>query len=286
MEEFDGPGGVAEFVASSGEPVAVRCLRLTDVLGNPLRCGVSFQAGHVTAEYAGHGVEGISSIWIDSADRISFSKRDGLRLENATLATRPVPERPAAPFVPRSEAEREAEHATPVVAFGDVREGLLNAGSFVLGSSVPLVAGSLSAGRINDQRVLLMGGQALGGAALSVLPSMWLDGSSPWRGWGPGMGGAIKMTTFSAGALTAPLLGAVGTWGTGELLQGSRNPAAAFGGVLAGAAVGTLLSLGVNYLLRELPREFQPATLGLTIGFIGSGATIGYELLGGGPRPR
>ncbi|MCP3141597.1 hypothetical protein [Pyxidicoccus xibeiensis] len=273
-EELDAPGGVAEFVTSSGAKVAVRCLRLTDVIGDPLRCGISFQSGTVSAEYFGHGVDGASSIWIDSGGHITYRGDDGARTEGSALATRPVPERSAERFVPPP----EPEPAPPVARF----EGLVHVGSFVLGTSVPLVAGSLGAGRMHDQRFLRMGGQALGGATLSLLPSMWLDEGSPWQGWGPG--GTLRLLEFSAGVVTAPLLGAAGTWGTGMLLQGSRNPAAAFGGALAGAFVGALLSLGVNYLLREFPVAFQPARLGLTVGFIGSGATVGYDLLGGGPR--
>lgn len=283
-EEFDAPGGVAEFVTSSGAKVAVRCLRLTDVLGDPLRCGISFQSGTVSAEYFGHGVDGASSIWIDSGGHITYRGDDGVRIEGAALATRPVPEKSAERFVPppEPEPELEPEPAPPVARFESLGNGLVHAGAFVLSASVPLVAGSLGAGQIHDQRFLLMGGQALGGATLSLLPSMWIDEGSPWRGWGPG--GALRFLEFSGGTVTAPILGAVGTWGTGMLLQGSREPAAAFGGALAGAFVGTLLSLGFNYLLRDLPIEFQPARLGLTIGFIGSGATVGYELLGGGRR--
>jgi hypothetical protein len=166
----------------------------------------------------------------------------------------------------------------------DVREGILRPGSLVLGASLLLGTGAFGASEINDERFLFTGGQVLGGAALSLLPAMALDAYSPARGWGIGTAGAMRFMFFSAGALTAPLLGAVGTWGMGELLHGSRSPGAAFGGAVAGAAVGTLLSIGVTLLLKDLPRELQPATLGLTLGFIGSGATLGYQALGGGPR--
>lgn len=81
------------------------------------------------------------------------------------------------------------------------------------------------------------------------------------------------------------MLGALGTWGTGELLHGSRAPGAAFGGAIAGAVLGELVGMGLSYLLRNVPDEFKPLTLGITVGFIGSGASVGYQLLGGGPRP-
>lgn len=166
----------------------------------------------------------------------------------------------------------------------DVREGILKSSSLILSALLLLGAGAFGGSRINDERFLFTGGQALGGAALSLLPALALDAFSPGRGWGMGMAGAQSSMFFSAGAVAAPLLGALGTWGTGELLHASRSPGAAFGGAVAGAAVGTLLSIGVTLLLKDLPSEFQPTTLGLTLGLIGAGATVGYQALGGGPR--
>lgn len=294
LREFEAPGGMAEFMTSAGL-VAVSCIRLTDVLGHPVRCGVSFpvpQALGSRAEYVGLGVDGVQEVTFGSKGRIVFDPHQGLILERAALGIHPPPgqeqqsvepveQQPnALAPSPSAATPRDAPAASAAVTGDDV----IGAGSAVVSAAALLGAGAYGASRIHGASFLLTGGTAVGGAALSLWPAMALDENAPWRGgWGPE--GALRLFLFSAGAVGAPMLGALGTWGTGELLHGSRAPGAAFGGAIAGAVLGELVGMGLSYLLRNVPDEFKPLTLGITVGFIGSGASVGYQLLGGGPRP-
>jgi hypothetical protein len=95
---------------------------------------------------------------------------------------------------------------------------------------------------------------------------------------------------FGAGLVLTPPVAALGTWGLGELaFAGSQDRGRAFLGALGGAAAGTLLGVVAHGLLEEVVHN--RATLNwlrkyITLGFIGSGATVGYQWAGGGPRVR
>ncbi|MBZ4399268.1 hypothetical protein [Myxococcus sp. AS-1-15] len=98
----------------------------------------------------------------------------------------------------------------------------------------------------------------------------------------------LEVAAVGGGLLLTPPLAALGTWGLGELAFGrSEDRADAYVGALAGAAAGTLLAAAVDGLLTKLSEpstRLQAVRQLIALAFVGSGATLGYQWAGGGPR--
>ncbi|AKF79045.1 hypothetical protein MFUL124B02_00595 [Myxococcus fulvus 124B02] len=98
----------------------------------------------------------------------------------------------------------------------------------------------------------------------------------------------LEVAAVGGGLLFTPPLAALGTWGMGELAFGrSEDRADAYLGALAGAAAGTLLAAAVDGLLTKLSEpstRLQAVRQLIALAFVGSGATLGYQWAGGGPR--
>ncbi len=150
------------------------------------------------------------------------------------------------------------------------------------------VAGIWGASRVGgDTRVAATASQTAAGMLLGAMPSRLLffrpAAPSPER-WVE-----LETVAFGGGLVLTPPLTALGTWGLGELAFGrSQHPGRAYVGALAGAAAGTLLAVITHEVLVKLSK---PSARGSTarkligLGFIGAGATLGYQWAGGGPRP-
>jgi hypothetical protein len=99
----------------------------------------------------------------------------------------------------------------------------------------------------------------------------------------------LEVVAFGAGLVLTPPLAALGTWGLGELaFGGSRDRGDAYLGALGGAAVGALLGAVVHGVLMKLAgpsARLKSERQLIGLGFIGAGATVGYQWAGGGPRP-
>lgn len=98
----------------------------------------------------------------------------------------------------------------------------------------------------------------------------------------------LEVAAFTGGLLFTPPLAALGTWGMGEVAFGrSHNQGDAYLGALAGAATGTLLAAAVDGLLTRLAEpsiRLKSARSLIGLALIGTGATLGYQWAGGGPR--
>jgi hypothetical protein len=143
----------------------------------------------------------------------------------------------------------------------------------------------------------LVGGDTRPGAIAAKLAAGMLLGSQPAkllfiRPAAPSRARwmELEVASFGAGLVLTPPLAALGTWGLGELaFGGSRYRGDAYLGALGGAAAGALLGVAAHALLTKLagPSSRLETERGLiALGFIGAGATVGYQWAGGGPRPR
>ena len=98
----------------------------------------------------------------------------------------------------------------------------------------------------------------------------------------------LDVAAFGAGLVLTPPVAALGTWGLGELaFEGSQHRGRAFLGSLGGAAAGMLLGVAMHGVLEEVVGNspaLKPLRKYIALGFIGSGATLGYQWAGGGPR--
>ncbi len=149
-----------------------------------------------------------------------------------------------------------------------------------------VAAGAWWASSIHGERYWAAAGQVAGGTLLA-------------------MGGSLVAARVETGLTDAPLeclsgvyqacilsfwevmaattLAGLGTWASGEAMGGSQSRVAALGGSLGGALLGSISSIPVNILTYALgvPNSIR---YGVTVGVLGTGATIGYQLSGGGPR--
>ncbi|MCP3136974.1 hypothetical protein [Pyxidicoccus xibeiensis] len=98
----------------------------------------------------------------------------------------------------------------------------------------------------------------------------------------------LEVVAFGGGLVLTPPLAALGTWGVGELaFGGSRNRGDAYLGALGGAATGALLGVVAHAVLTKLSGPNARLRAGrelIALGFIGAGATLGYQWAGGGRR--
>jgi hypothetical protein len=138
-----------------------------------------------------------------------------------------------------------------------------------------------------DTRLGATASQTAAGMLLGSLPSrlLFFRPMAPSRGrWME-----LEVAGFGAGLVLTPPLAALGTWGLGELAFGeSQDRGDAYLGALGGAAAGALLGVVVHEVLVRLAGPSARLKTGrqlIALGFIGVGATVGYQWAGGGPRP-
>jgi hypothetical protein len=151
-------------------------------------------------------------------------------------------------------------------------------------SLVPL-GGVYGASRLGGERLWVTASEAVAGSLVSSLPGglLFLQPANAGGRWSE-----LDVAVFGVGMVLTPPVAALGTWGLGELaFDGSRDRGQAFLGALGGAAAGTLLGVAVHGLLEEVVGNSDRLKLVrkyIALGFIGSGATVGYQWAGGGPR--
>jgi hypothetical protein len=151
---------------------------------------------------------------------------------------------------------------------------------------VPLGA-VYGASRVGGERLWVTAAEATAGSVAGSLPARLLFLHPPGAG---GRWTELDVAAFGAGLVLTPPVAALGTWGLGELaFHGSQERGRAYLGALGGAAAGTLLAMAVHGFLERVVDD--PATLEwmrrlIGLGIIGSGATLGYQWGGGGPRTR
>lgn len=150
---------------------------------------------------------------------------------------------------------------------------------------VPL-GGVYAASRLGDERLWVVGAQAGAGAVAGWLPSrlLFIRPKATGPRWTE-----LEVSVFGAGLVLTPPLAGLGTWALGEwAFHGSHRRGDALLGAMGGAAAGTLLGVVAHAVLERLTTP--GSWLGgwrqsIALGFVGAGATVGYQWAGGGPRP-
>lgn len=146
------------------------------------------------------------------------------------------------------------------------------------------VAGVYGASQIHDERLWKTSVEVGGGLAGAYLPGRLLF----LRVSPEGRATELEEAAFGVGLVLTPPLAALGTWGVGEVaFHGSRYPGRAYLGALGGAAAGSLLGVVVYEVLDRLAGDSDQLSAlrrWVGLGFIGVGATLGYQWAGGGPR--
>lgn len=153
-------------------------------------------------------------------------------------------------------------------------------------SLVPL-GGVYGASLIHGERLWVTALETVAGSVVGSVPGGLLFLQPPEAG---GRWTELDVAGFGVGMALTPPIAALGTWGLGELaFHGSQERGRAYLGAMGGAAAGMLLGLAVHGLLEEVVGNrgtlmwFRKT---IALGFIGSGATVGYQWAGGGPRER
>lgn len=190
---------------------------------------------------------------------------------------------------PSQEVPRGWRPPPPEVKHQVARDAPITAGMWATYGAFALVplGGIYGASRLGDGKPLTSVALTLGGGLVGAFPGnlLFLHPAEAGGRWSE-----LDVAAFGAGLVLTPPLAALGTWGMGELaLGGSQDRGRAFLGALGGAAVGTLLGVAMHGVLEEVVGN-RPALRSfrkyIALGFIGSGATLGYQWAGGGPRPR
>jgi hypothetical protein len=136
--------------------------------------------------------------------------------------------------------------------------------------------GAYASSRVHDESFLVtsaeLGGGAAGGAIATALTMLVLAPSN--KDTEIGWTGPIVLTVVAL-----PTGVALGTWGAGELTDGSQHSGRALGGALLGTVTGAITGAIIAKVFK-LGERHAAATM---IGFTLSGSTFGYQLLGGGP---
>ncbi|OJT25600.1 hypothetical protein BO221_06930 [Archangium sp. Cb G35] len=208
--------------------------------------------------------------------------------QNVEFPAIPVqPEPPeASPDVEKTPPPEKTERTSPHLTATDAP---VTPGAWVTYGAAALapLGGVYGASRLGEERLWVTATETVAGSLTGALPAQLLFLQSADAG---GRWAELDVAAFGAGLVLTPPLAALGTWGLGELaFDGSQDRGRAFLGALGGAAVGTLLGVAVHGLLEEVVDN--RSTLGwfrkyIALGFIGSGATVGYQWAGGGPRAR
>ncbi|QRN97243.1 hypothetical protein JRI60_51290 [Archangium violaceum] len=151
---------------------------------------------------------------------------------------------------------------------------------------VPL-GGIYGASRLGGERLWVTGLETVAGSVVGSVPGsmLFLQPANAGGRWTE-----LDVAAFGVGLVLTPPVAALGTWGLGELaFDGSRERGRAFLGALGGAAAGTLLGVVMHGALEEVVGNtdtLMALRKYIALGFIGSGATLGYQWAGGGPRQR
>jgi hypothetical protein len=205
-------------------------------------------------------------------------------VEFPAMPVQPEPESQA-PEAEKTEPPEKTVRTSPhLTADAPVSPGAwMMYGTFSL---VPL-GGVYGASRLGGERLWVTAAETVTGSLVGSVPAGLLFLQSAESG---GRWAELDVAAFSAGLVLTPPLAALGTWGLGELaFSGSQDRGRAFLGALGGAAAGTLLGVVAHGLLEEVVGNrstLQGFRKYIALGFIGSGATVGYQWAGGGPRTR
>ncbi|PTL75820.1 hypothetical protein DAT35_53235 [Vitiosangium sp. GDMCC 1.1324] len=194
----------------------------------------------------------------------------------------PLPEQPRTE-PPKVEPPRRPESTSPHVA----ADAPITAAAWMAYGTVALVplAGVYGASLLGGERLWVTAAETVAGSVVGSLPGglLFLQPADAGGRWSE-----LDVAGFGVGLVLTPPVAALGTWGLGELaFHGSKERGDAFLGALGGAAVGMLLGVAVHGLLEEVVGNrdalmwFRKT---IALGFIGSGATVGYQWAGGGPR--
>ncbi len=163
----------------------------------------------------------------------------------------------------------------------------ISAGAWVAYGTASLVplGGVYGASRMEGERLWVTAAETAAGSVVGSLTGglLFLQPANAGGRWAE-----LDVAVFGVGLALTPPAAALGTWGLGELaFDGSQNRGDAFLGALGGAAVGMLLGVAIHGLLEEMVGNSDQLMLVrkyIALGFIGSGATVGYQWAGGGPR--
>jgi hypothetical protein len=201
-------------------------------------------------------------------------------------------EYPAIPVQPAPKAEAPKVEPAPTPSPANTPPQVaadrpVSAGAWVAYGTFSLVplGGVYGASRLEGERLWVTAAETAAGSVVGSLPGalLFLQPANAGGRWSE-----LDVAAFGTGLVLTPPVAALGTWGLGELaFDGSRDRGRAFLGALGGAAVGTLLGVAVHGLLEEVvgnSDRLQSVRKYITLGFIGSGATVGYQWAGGGPR--
>ncbi|WNG42909.1 hypothetical protein F0U60_01475 [Archangium minus] len=198
----------------------------------------------------------------------------------------PVVESESPADAPRREPPQKHASALPPRLEKDAP---VTAGAWVAYGTFALVplGGVYGASRLEGERLWVTAAEtAAGGLTGSLVGGLlFLQPAEAGGRWSE-----LDVAAFGTGLVLTPPLAALGTWGLGELaFGGSRDRGQAFLGALGGAAAGTLLGVIAHGVLEEVVGN--RSTLSwfrktIALGFVGSGATVGYQWAGGGPRGR
>jgi hypothetical protein len=162
----------------------------------------------------------------------------------------------------------------------DTTEIISDAVPVLLGMIAMVAAGGLAASRMYGQRFLPASGQVLGGTLPGgLLAALMFNAALDYRP-------DFAVLTLMGGGIVGTTLGGFGSWGVGQLEGGARRPGAGLAGALGGAFVGNLLAIPLASLGRSQSEPVRAALVGIAAGLIGSLATFGYQLGGGGPSSR
>lgn len=200
----------------------------------------------------------------------------------------------AGPEADPNEAPKDAPKVEPTTRDTHTPQHLmvdtpLSAGAWVAYGTSALVpvGGVIGASRLGGERLWVTAAQTAAGSVVGSVPGGLLFLQPPEAG---GRWTDLDVAAFGVGMVLTPPVAALGTWGLGELaFHGSQDRGRAFVGALGGAAVGMLLGVVTHGVLEEVVgnREtLRGVRKAIALGFIGSGATLGYQWAGGGPRPR
>ena len=165
----------------------------------------------------------------------------------------------------------------------------LSTGTWVAHGTLTLLplGGVYAASRVGDDRIWAVGAQTGAGMVAAWVPSRLLflrpqETGPRWMEW--------EVSVFGAGLVLTPAMAGLGTWALGEwALHGSRHRGDALLGAVGGAAVGTLLGVVAHGALEWLAAPgsgLKAWRQSIALGLVGTGATVGYQWAGGGPRPR
>lgn len=246
---------------------------LAVLLGSPLALGRPLTGAH-------------ESPWAARARGVpaALSLLPAEDVDSPPLPVEPAPETnpPDNPHV--QPARPNASRAAALTVDAPVSPGAWVAyGSFSL---VPL-GGVYGASLVNGERLWVTAAETVAGSLVGSLPGGLLflqpaDAGGRWT--------ELDVAGFGVGLALTPPIAALGTWGLGELaFHGSQERGHAYLGALGGAAAGMLLGVAVHGLLEEVVGnrdKLMWLRKAIALGFIGSGATVGYQWAGGGPRPR